>query len=120
MRFGMHIPDVGNVHDLRAIAELAHEADETGWDGCFIRDHILYATTKRPLVDPWIALTAIARRTTGVPVAATPASQLRRGNPPVSPVCSHPAKGRERRVPPGDRVWTGSCAMTQNDPPRHS
>ncbi len=63
MRFGVHVPNFGDFHDLRAIAELAHEAEEAGWDGFFLWDHILYAKTKRPVIDPWIALAAIAMRT---------------------------------------------------------
>ncbi|CAN5577988.1 hypothetical protein BH09CHL1_BH09CHL1_28950 [soil metagenome] len=63
MRFGLHIPNFGDFHDIRAIAELAHEAEQAGWDGFFIWDHILYAKTKRAVIDPWIALAAIAMRT---------------------------------------------------------
>ena len=63
MRFGVHVPNFGDFHDLRAIAELAHEAEAAGWDGFFLWDHILYAKTKRPVIDPWIALAAIAMRT---------------------------------------------------------
>jgi hypothetical protein len=63
MRFGVHIPNFGDFHDLRAIAELAHDAEVAGWDGFFLWDHILYARTKRPVIDPWIALAAIAMRT---------------------------------------------------------
>jgi alkanesulfonate monooxygenase SsuD/methylene tetrahydromethanopterin reductase-like flavin-dependent oxidoreductase (luciferase family) len=63
MQFGVHIPNFGDFHDLRAIAELAHEAEVAGWDGFFLWDHILYARTKRAVIDPWIALAAIAMRT---------------------------------------------------------
>jgi probable F420-dependent oxidoreductase len=63
MRFGLSVPNFGDFHDLRALAELAREAEEAGWDGFFIWDHILYARTKRAVVDPWIALAAIAMRT---------------------------------------------------------
>ena len=63
MRFGLSVPNFGDFHDLRAVADLAREAEESGWDGFFIWDHILYARAKRPVVDPWIALTAIAMRT---------------------------------------------------------
>ena len=63
MRFGVHIPNFGDFHDLRAIAELAREAEDAGWDGFFLWDHILYAKARRPVVDPWIALSGIAMRT---------------------------------------------------------
>ena len=63
MRFGIHIPNFGDFHDLRAVASLAREAEEAGWDGFFLWDHILYAKAKRPVIDPWIALSAIAMTT---------------------------------------------------------
>ena len=58
MRFGVHVPNFGDFHDPRAVAELAHEAEAAGWDGFFLWDHILYARAKRPVLDPWIALAA--------------------------------------------------------------
>jgi hypothetical protein len=63
MRFGVHVPNFGDFSDPRALAELAHDAEAAGWDGFFLWDHILYAATKRAVVDPWIALAAIAMRT---------------------------------------------------------
>ena len=46
------------------LAELAHEADETGWDGFFIWDHLLWTDpTDQPVVEPWVAMTAIAMAT---------------------------------------------------------
>jgi alkanesulfonate monooxygenase SsuD/methylene tetrahydromethanopterin reductase-like flavin-dependent oxidoreductase (luciferase family) len=45
------------------LAELAHEAEETGWDGFFLWDQVSKSTltpTIDAMIDPWIALTAIA------------------------------------------------------------
>ncbi len=42
MRFGIHVPNFGDFHDLRAVAALAREAEEAGWDGFFLWDHMQY------------------------------------------------------------------------------
>ncbi len=61
MHFAINTPNFdlyGNVHLL---AELAHEAEEAGWDGFFIWDHIGAGPEwPGPIVDPWIALAAMA------------------------------------------------------------
>ena len=60
MQFGAYLSGVGECSDPNLLAELAHEAEETGWDGVFFWDHI-----GRPnsAVDPWVALAAMAMRT---------------------------------------------------------
>jgi alkanesulfonate monooxygenase SsuD/methylene tetrahydromethanopterin reductase-like flavin-dependent oxidoreductase (luciferase family) len=74
MRYGFIIPR-GGVH---AIAELAHEAEEAGWDGVFYWDGI-YIAEVGPLYDPWVALAAMAMRTERVRLGAmlTPLSRRR-------------------------------------------
>lgn len=68
MRFAIDVPHFGPFGDPRLLAELAYEAEEAGWDGFFIWDHINYklAGSPSPMVDPWVALTAIALRTTRI------------------------------------------------------
>ena len=64
MRYGLHVPNFGPFGDPRALAELAHEAEAAGWDGFFMWDHVLGDPGWRePMVDPWVALAAIAVRT---------------------------------------------------------
>jgi alkanesulfonate monooxygenase SsuD/methylene tetrahydromethanopterin reductase-like flavin-dependent oxidoreductase (luciferase family) len=64
MRFGVHVPNFGEFGDARALAALAAGAEEAGWDGFFIWDHILGDPAWRePMVDPWIGLAAIATST---------------------------------------------------------
>ncbi len=66
MHYGLHIPNFGPYADARLLAELAHEAEQAGWDGFFLWDQVSKTTltpTIDPVVDPWIALTAIALRT---------------------------------------------------------
>ncbi|HLL80596.1 MAG TPA: LLM class flavin-dependent oxidoreductase, partial [Ktedonobacteraceae bacterium] len=52
--------------DARVLADLANEAEEAGWDGFFLWDQVSKTTltpTVDAMVDPWIALAAIALRT---------------------------------------------------------
>jgi alkanesulfonate monooxygenase SsuD/methylene tetrahydromethanopterin reductase-like flavin-dependent oxidoreductase (luciferase family) len=42
------------------VAELAALAEQRGWDGFFIWDHMAYAPPVRALADPWVTLAAIA------------------------------------------------------------
>jgi alkanesulfonate monooxygenase SsuD/methylene tetrahydromethanopterin reductase-like flavin-dependent oxidoreductase (luciferase family) len=66
MHFGVYVPIFGPYGDARVQADLAHEAEEAGWDGFFLWDQVSKTTltpTVDPMVDPWIALAAIALRT---------------------------------------------------------
>jgi alkanesulfonate monooxygenase SsuD/methylene tetrahydromethanopterin reductase-like flavin-dependent oxidoreductase (luciferase family) len=60
MNFGFYTPNFGFCGDARLLADLAYEAEETGWDGFFIWDQLQYI---EPAADPWIALAAMAMRT---------------------------------------------------------
>ena len=59
MHFGMLTPNFGEFGEARALAELAREAEEHGWDGIFLWDHIQFPGFE-PCADPWVALGAMA------------------------------------------------------------
>ena len=66
MRYGVYVPNFGPYGDARVLADLAYEAEEAGWDGFFLWDQVSKTTltpTVDPMVDPWVALAAIALRT---------------------------------------------------------
>ena len=66
MHYGVYVPNFGPYGDARILADLAYEAEEAGWDGFFLWDQVSKSTltpTVDPMVDPWIALAAIALRT---------------------------------------------------------
>jgi alkanesulfonate monooxygenase SsuD/methylene tetrahydromethanopterin reductase-like flavin-dependent oxidoreductase (luciferase family) len=65
--------------DPRALAELAARAEERGWDGFFLWDHIVYSAPTRALLDPWVALGAVALATERVRLGpmVTPLSRRR-------------------------------------------
>jgi alkanesulfonate monooxygenase SsuD/methylene tetrahydromethanopterin reductase-like flavin-dependent oxidoreductase (luciferase family) len=46
------------------VAELARRAEQRGWDGFFVWDHVAYSPPVRALADPWITLAAVATATT--------------------------------------------------------
>ncbi len=63
MRSAIWLPNFGDYGDVRLLAELAREAEESGWDGFFLWDHVFRTRTLQPgmpVVDPWVALAAIA------------------------------------------------------------
>ena len=66
MKFAVNLPNFGYFGDARGLAELALEAEEAGWDAFFLWDHILFDDLGHPLVDPWVALTAVATHTTTI------------------------------------------------------
>lgn len=69
MKFGIYIPNFGPYGDARALADLARDAENAGWDGFFIWDHV--AGWELPMVDPWVALAAIAASTHRIRIGTT-------------------------------------------------
>lgn len=65
MRFALNVPNFGEYGDARVLAGLAREAEESGWDGFFIWDHIAWEGAEN-YADPWISLAAIAVQTKGI------------------------------------------------------
>jgi alkanesulfonate monooxygenase SsuD/methylene tetrahydromethanopterin reductase-like flavin-dependent oxidoreductase (luciferase family) len=57
------VPNFGaGFGDAAALAALAHDAEAAGWDGFFLWDHVA-PDPELPVVDPWVALTAVALAT---------------------------------------------------------
>lgn len=65
--------------DPRLLAELAAAAEERGWDGFFVWDHVRYRAPVRAVIDPWVALAAVACATSRVRIGpmVTPVSRRR-------------------------------------------
>lgn len=79
MNYGLYLPNFGDETSVRVLATLAREAEEAGWDGFFLWDHVVYRA--RPpvnMVDPWIALTAIAMTTERIRLGTTVTPVARR------------------------------------------
>ena len=65
MKYGLDVPTTGAYADARVQAQLALEAETAGWDGFFLWDTLLGAEA---IIDPWIALTAIALHTSRIKI----------------------------------------------------
>jgi hypothetical protein len=63
MKFGLSVPNKGNYSDINLLIEIAQLAEEAGWDGYFLWDHVA-GPAKVQFVDPWISISAIATLTT--------------------------------------------------------
>jgi alkanesulfonate monooxygenase SsuD/methylene tetrahydromethanopterin reductase-like flavin-dependent oxidoreductase (luciferase family) len=68
-RRAIFVAPFGELADARRLARLAAAAEDRGWDGFFVWDHLVYVNT-RELADPWIAMTAIACATERVRIGA--------------------------------------------------
>jgi alkanesulfonate monooxygenase SsuD/methylene tetrahydromethanopterin reductase-like flavin-dependent oxidoreductase (luciferase family) len=79
MKRGIDVGLFGELADPRVAARLAARAEERGWDGFFVWDHIAYRAPVRAVADPWVALAAIACATSRVQIGAmvTPLSRRR-------------------------------------------
>jgi len=86
MRFAVYIPNFGDFADPRVVADLARRAEEAGWDGLFVWDHVTHSKElRREIADPWVLLTAAALATRRIrlgtlitPVARRRVSKLAR------------------------------------------
>lgn len=59
-KFGLGVPNGGDFADPARLASLARDAETAGWDGFFLWDHLVRRQPWQPMVDPWVALAAVA------------------------------------------------------------
>lgn len=86
MRFAVDVPNFGDFADPRVVADLARRAEDVGWDGLFVWDHVTHRKElRRTIADPWVLLTAAALATQRIrlgtmitPVARRRVSKLAR------------------------------------------
>src|SRR4051812_39329705 len=57
---GIFLAPFDEVVDPATLADLARAAEERGWDGFFLWDHVNYRPPVRAVADAWISLAAIA------------------------------------------------------------
>lgn len=79
MKHGIFVPPFDQLADPRVVADLAATAEERGWDGLFVWDHIAYRAPVVALADPWITLSAMAVATERIRIGAlvTPLARRR-------------------------------------------
>lgn len=79
MRHAVSLPVVGEYAQPHALVELGREAEAAGWDGVFVWDALVFDLNwKPPVIDPWIALAAIAATTERVKIGPMIAQLARR------------------------------------------
>jgi alkanesulfonate monooxygenase SsuD/methylene tetrahydromethanopterin reductase-like flavin-dependent oxidoreductase (luciferase family) len=76
---GIFLAPFDELVDPGTVAELAARAEERGWDGFFLWDHVRYRAPVRAVADPWIVLSAIACSTERIRLGpmVTPLSRRR-------------------------------------------
>ncbi|MDT0343989.1 LLM class flavin-dependent oxidoreductase [Streptomyces litchfieldiae] len=63
-RYGLLLPNAGTYADPRLLVGLARTAEDSGWDGVFLWDHLmLHRHLRLPVADTWTAVTAILAST---------------------------------------------------------
>lgn len=80
MRFSINIPNFGDFADPRNVATVAAAAEESGWGGLFVWDHVHYrGYSGRPFGDAWMLLTAAVLATSRIRVGTllTPVARYR-------------------------------------------
>jgi alkanesulfonate monooxygenase SsuD/methylene tetrahydromethanopterin reductase-like flavin-dependent oxidoreductase (luciferase family) len=73
------VPNLGEYADPHALVELAVAAEQAGWDGFFVWDHLVPEDPATPAADPQVVLGAIAAATSRVRIGAllTPLARRR-------------------------------------------
>lgn len=97
---GLFLPPFDALADPVLLAELAAEAEQAGWDGVFLWDHLLYSEPVREIADPWICCAAIAVAT----------SRIRFG-PMVTPLTRRRPQVLARQAATLDRLSGGRLVL---------
>ena len=66
MRYALWLPLFDALADPLAVARLAAEAEEAGWHGLFVWDHVHWREPVSAVADPWITLAAAATATEAI------------------------------------------------------
>jgi alkanesulfonate monooxygenase SsuD/methylene tetrahydromethanopterin reductase-like flavin-dependent oxidoreductase (luciferase family) len=60
MKRGIFLAPFDELADPKLLAELARDAEQAGFDGFFLWDHVAYRPPVQALLDPWVCMAAIA------------------------------------------------------------
>ncbi len=66
MKHGLFLPAFDGLASAERMSDLAVLAEESGWDGFFVWDHIRYAPQVRDIADPYVCLAVMAARTSRI------------------------------------------------------
>ena len=62
-RRGIFVAPFDELAEPGLVVQLAVRAEERGWDGFFLWDHVAYREPVRAVADPWVTMAAIAAQT---------------------------------------------------------
>ena len=79
MQQAVFVPPFGELADPRLLADLGSCAEQAGWDGLFLWDHVQYRAPATDVLDPWVAMAAIGAATQRIRLGAmvTPLARRR-------------------------------------------
>jgi alkanesulfonate monooxygenase SsuD/methylene tetrahydromethanopterin reductase-like flavin-dependent oxidoreductase (luciferase family) len=100
VKHALFLPIFDELADPAVVARLAAEAEEAGWDGLFVWDHIAYRAPVEAVADPWVTLSAVACAT----------ERMRLG-PMVSPLPRRRPVVVARQVASLDRLSQGRLVL---------
>lgn len=100
VRSALWLPIFDGLADPVVVARLAAEAEEAGWHGVFVWDHLRWREPVVEVADPWITLAAIATAT----------ARLRFG-PMVSPIARRRPAKLARETATLDRLSGGRLTL---------
>ena len=83
-RAAVWVPLFDELADPRVAVDLAVAAEEAGWDGFFVWDHIRWREPVAAAGDPWITLAAIASATERIRLGTLVTAVARRRPAPTS------------------------------------
>jgi alkanesulfonate monooxygenase SsuD/methylene tetrahydromethanopterin reductase-like flavin-dependent oxidoreductase (luciferase family) len=78
MKHGLFLPAFDGLASAERMSDLAVLAEESGWDGFFLWDHIRYASPVRNIVDPYVCLAVMAARTSRITLGPMVTPLIRR------------------------------------------
>jgi alkanesulfonate monooxygenase SsuD/methylene tetrahydromethanopterin reductase-like flavin-dependent oxidoreductase (luciferase family) len=78
VRCAVGLPNVGDYGDPSLLVELAKRAEDSGWDGVFIWDHLAYREREWPVADPYVTVSAIAAVTSRIRLGVMVSALARR------------------------------------------
>lgn len=79
IQYGLSLPNSGPWGDAHSLAVLAQLAEDSGWDGVFLEDYIVWQSDQSvPTYDPWISLAAIAMQTKRIRIGTQVTALARR------------------------------------------
>jgi alkanesulfonate monooxygenase SsuD/methylene tetrahydromethanopterin reductase-like flavin-dependent oxidoreductase (luciferase family) len=68
-RCAVGVPNVGEFGDPVLLVDLAVAAEQAGWDGFFLWDHLLWRDPQWHVADPTVVISAVAARTERIRIA---------------------------------------------------